>query len=348
MPRIASAGGERGAGERGAWIIGHRGAPGYRPEHTASAYRLAFAQGACAVEPDVVVSRDGALVLRHENEISGTTDIADRPEFEDRRTVKTVDGRRVEGWFAEDLDWAELRTLRCRERLPELRPASAAHDGEEPILRLSDLLALVDAEPRDIALVIEVKHAHFLGERGHDLVALLLAELERCGWAARPGRLVVESFELAPLVRLRAAGVTAELVFLMESEGAPADEVARSGAAARPYAWYRSDEGLDALAATGAVDGISIAKRDLLADADPETGVVARAGERGLPVFTWTLRPENRFLEAEHRSGPDPRQFGDWRAEWTRILATGVSGVFVDHPDLMAELSRSRSRPRER
>ncbi len=319
-------------------VIGHRGAPGHLPEHTASSYRLAFAQGADAVEPDVVVSRDGALVLRHENEISGTTDIADRPEFAGRRTVKTVDGVRVDGWFAEDLDWAELATLRCRERLPELRPGSAAHDGEEPILRLGDLLALVEAEERGISLVIELKHAHFLGERGHDLAGLLLAELDRRGWtdpAGRPGRLIIESFELAPLDRLRGAGVDAEFVFLLESEGAPADELARAGADARPYDWYRGDAGLDALA--GRVDGISLAKRDLLRD----PSVVERAAARGLAAYTWTLRPENRFLEPEHRSGADPRAFGDWRAEWARILASGVRGVFVDHPDLWAAMRDS-------
>lgn len=310
--------------------IGHRGAPGYRPEHTASAYRLACAQGVDAVEPDLVVSRDGVLVIRHENEIGSTTDIAGRPEFAARRTVKTVDGQRVEGWFAEDFDWAELQTLRCRERLPQLRPVSAEHDGEEPILSLAGLLALIDAEQRQIVPVIELKHAQFLRERGHDLVALLLAELERCGWADRP--LIVESFEIAPLVRLREAGFNAPVVFLLETEGFPADEFARLGAAARPYSWYRGAAGLDAVA--GFADGVSLAKRDLLAD--PE--VVARAHERGLAVYTWTLRPENRFLEPEHRAGQDPADFGHWRAEWARVLATGVDGVFVDHPDLLARL----------
>jgi glycerophosphoryl diester phosphodiesterase len=125
-------------------LIGHRGAPGYRPEHTASSYRLAFAMGVDAVEPDVVATADGVLVLRHENEISGTTDVADRPEFADRRTTKRVDGARLTGWFTEDFTWAELTTLRCRERIPALRPGSAEHNDTEPILRLSDLLDLVE------------------------------------------------------------------------------------------------------------------------------------------------------------------------------------------------------------
>lgn len=309
-------------------VIGHRGAPGCRPEHTASSYRLAFAQGVDAVEPDIVVSRDGVLVIRHENEISGTTDVADRPEFADRRTAKTVDGLRVGGWFAEDFDWAELQTLRCRERLPELRPESAQHDGEEGILRLSDLLAMIDAEARPITAVVEVKHACFLAGQGHDLVDLLVAELAACGWEDRDGRLVVESFEIDPLDRVRDAGVRAALVFLLESEGAPPDEVARSGDEARDYDWYRSDEGLDAL--RGRFDGISLAKGDLLAD----PGIVARAHARGLLVYTWTLRPENRFLSPEHRTEGGPAAWGDWRGEWSRIVASGVDGVFVDYPEV--------------
>src|SRR3954454_16332942 len=104
-------------------VIGHRGAPGYRPEHSRSSYDLALAMGADAVEPDVVVSRDGVLVVRHENEISGSTDVADRLEFARRRTTKTIDGVEVSGWFVEDFTWDELSTLRCRERLPQLRPA---------------------------------------------------------------------------------------------------------------------------------------------------------------------------------------------------------------------------------
>ena len=135
-------------------VIGHRGAPGYRPEHSRSSYDLALAMGVDAVEPDIVVSKDGVLVVRHENEISGTTDVADRPEFADRRTTKTVDGAELTGWFTEDFTWDELATLRCRERLPQLRPASASFDDEQPVLRLRDVLDLVRdavarAGPRD-------------------------------------------------------------------------------------------------------------------------------------------------------------------------------------------------------
>lgn len=313
----------------GPLVIAHRGASGYRPEHTASAYRLAFAQGVDAVEPDLVVSRDGVLLIRHENEISGTTDIAARAEFADRRTTKMVDGRRISGWFAEDLEWGELTSLRCRERLPELRRDSAAWDGAEPILRLNDLLALIDAEPRPITLVIELKHVHFLAAQGHDLVELLLRDLRACGWDERPEQVVIECFELAPLLRLREAGLPASYVFLLESVGTPADDFA-----GHDYPWYRSEAGVAQLA--GQVDGISIAKRDLLAD----PGIVERAARHGLGVYTWTLRPENAYLAREHRIGRDPAAWGNWRAEWSQVIQTGVDGVFVDHPDLWFSLAR--------
>lgn len=326
-------------------LIGHRGAPGHRPEHTASSYRLAFEQGVDAVEPDLVVSRDGVLVIRHENEISGTTDVADRPEFAERFTTKTIDGVTLSGWFAEDFDWHELATLRCRERIADLRPENTAFDGEEPMLRFEDLLALVDeaseAQAREIGVVIELKHVHFLRQQGHDLVALMLAELERTGWARKSERLTVECFELGALDRARETGFSAQLIFLLEHAGAPADEVAVLGARAKSYAWYRSNEGLDLLLSR--VHGISVSKRDLMrvnvaGKAIGATDLVARAHARGLTVFTWTLRPENRFLVPGFRSSRSGAEWGDWREEWRLILSTGVDGVFLDHPDLLSQV----------
>src|SRR4051794_32970937 len=124
-------------------VIGHRGAPGYRPEHSRSSYDLALAMRVDAVEPDVVVSRDGVLVVRHENEIGSTTDVSARREFADRRTAKVVDGAELTGWFTEDFTWEELASLRCRERLPKIRPRSASFDDQQPVLRLRDVLDLV-------------------------------------------------------------------------------------------------------------------------------------------------------------------------------------------------------------
>lgn len=326
--------------ERRPLIIGHRGASGYRPEHTASAYRLACEMGVDFVEPDIVATRDGVLVVRHENEISGTTDVADRAEFIDRRTTKSVDGEQLTGWFTEDFTWAELATLGSWERLPRVRPENTRFDGAEGILRLRDVFAIVDEQSaalgREIGVVVEVKHAQFYEDRGIDLVEMLCVELAASGWADRPERLVVESFELGVLNRLRAAGVRAEFVFLAERFGSPADEPV-GDAPHRSYSWYRSDAGLDFLATR--VDGISVAKANLLrigvlGQALGPTNLVERAHARGLRVFTWTLRPENRFLNLVFRGSAAAEQWGDWNAEFTMIASSGVDGVFVDHPDL--------------
>ena len=314
-------------------VIGHRGAPGLRPEHTRSSYELAVALGVDAVEPDVVFTKDGVAVVRHENEIGGTTDVAAHPRFADRRTTRIVDGVPLEGWFTEDFTWDELSTLRCRERLPELRPESAAFDGQEPPLRLRELLDLVRAASREVGVVLEVKHATHFGALGLDVAGLLHAELEAAGWAHGEGTLIVESFEPTILSQLRGRGVRAQYVFLFEADGRPYDLVAADGEQAPTYRALSSPVGLDGL--VGAVDGISVDKLMLVGPQGAALpGLVADAHERGLRVFTWTCRPENLFLEPRHRLGTDPAAFGDYAAEWREIAATGVDGVFVDHPDL--------------
>src|SRR5690606_2351781 len=178
---------------------------------------------------------------------------------------------------------------------------------------------------RDATVVIEVKHpTYFLGA-GFDIGALLMRELEASGWVSRGEQVIVECFELSVLDQLRSAGLTAPVVFLLEHAGAPADEIAqaeiaRSRRGMHDYAWYRSDAGLDSL--VGRVDGVSPSKRDILADEDPGAGLAARAHVRGLSVFTWTFRPENRFLEREHRLGGGAAAWGDWEAEWLRLVAS--------------------------
>lgn len=324
----------------GPLIIGHRGAPGYRPEHSAAAYRLAFELGADAVEPDIVASRDGVLVVRHENEISGTTNVADHPEFAARRTTKVVDGKKHTGWFVEDFTWEELSRLRCRERLAKVRPDNRDYDDSEPILRLRDVLRIVDeagaASGQPKRVVVEIKHAKFLLQAGLDIASLLLAELAATGWEARPEQLIIESFELGVLERLSRARVRGTLVYLTERMGTPPDEP-QPGRPSRSYAWYRSDAGLDFL--TQRVDGISVAKGSLirvnaLGRATGHTDLVARAHARGLLVYTWTLRPENRFLNVRFQSSLRGAEWGDWQGEFGLILRSGVDGIFVDHPDL--------------
>ena len=317
-------------------VIGHRGASGFRPEHTAAAYRMAFALGADSVEPDLVATRDGVLVIRHENEISGTTDVAARPEFADRRTTKVVDGIVHDGWFCEDFSWDELSTLRARERLPLLRPESATFDGRYSILRLSELLTLIDEESarlgRRLGLVAEVKHPSYFASIGLPLDELLAPELGRWDGA---GRLVVESFEQSVLTRLRERGLAARYVYLIDAEGAAPDLIEAQADAAPSYRSQLSDASLARLAEE--VDGISPSAL-LLLDRDAggirTTDVVARAHRAGLSVFTWTLRPENAFLPAEFRRGRLARDWGDWRAAFELILSTEVDGVFADHPDL--------------
>lgn len=311
-------------------IIGHRGAPGYRPEHTRSSYLLAFEMGADAVEPDLTVSSDGVLVIRHENNIGDTTDVGERPEFADRHTTKIVDGREFTGWFTEDFTWAELKTLRSRERLPELRPQSASFNDTENLLCLEDLLELIDeasaSAGRDFGIVIEVKHATYFESLGFRMDELLMAQLGE--WPLRD-RAYIESFEITVLERLRAAGIAAPLIYLVEPEGIPADQLAL-GEAALPYEKTITPRGLRNL--VGRVDGISLSKPVLLREGAPE--LVAAAHDLGLLVFTWTLRPENRFLGPANRTAGEARDFGDWESEFGQVLYAGVDGVFVDHPDL--------------
>ena len=319
------------------FVIGHRGAPGYRPEHTRASFDLAFALGADAVEPDLVCTRDGVLVIRHENEISATTDVAKHPEFSDRRTTKVVDGVSLTGWFTEDFTWHELSTLRAIERLPQVRPNNATFDGTQPMLRLSDLLNLIDDASerlrRPLRMVGEIKHATYFASIGMPLDELVADQLKP--WGSRD-RLTVECFEQTVLGQVRDRGVDADYVYLIESAGAPADLVARDGSNATSYADQVTDAGLARLAR--GVDGISVDKTMLLApDAEGAVGtteLVARAHEHGLSVFTWTLRPENCFLDSGYRVGAAEADWGDWRREFELILSTGVDGVFADHPDL--------------
>ncbi|MFS2280364.1 glycerophosphodiester phosphodiesterase family protein [Microbacterium sp. OR21] len=314
-------------------VIGHRGAPGYRPEHSRSSYELALAMGVDAVEPDVVATKDGVLVLRHENEISGTTDVAAHPEFADRRTTKRIDGVSLTGWFTEDFTWAELSTLRTRERLPKIRRSSASFDDGQPILRLPDLLDLVrtgsQEHGREIGIVLEIKHATYFQSIGLDLAPLIERDLRAGGWADGGLPLIIESFESTILHRLQKTGIAASFVYLIESSGKPYDLVASLGRDAPDYASAVTPAGLDRLA--GTVDGISVSKRMLLA---PGSTIVDDAHARGLRVFTWTCRPENTFLDSRFRAGGGKAAFGDYEGEWREIADSGVDGVFVDHPDL--------------
>jgi glycerophosphoryl diester phosphodiesterase len=310
-------------------IIAHRGASAERPEHTLAAYERAIDQGADYIEPDLVATKDLVLVSRHENELSGTTDVATREEFEDRRRDKTIDGQKIAGWFAEDFTLAELRTLRAKERIPSVRPANTRFDGLYQVPTLAEIVKLVRAKEaatgRRIGLYPEVKHPEFLlQETGIDMVDLLLREFRTLGITpADP--VFIQSFEIAPLQRLKQRGGGFKLVQLVKPEDGPADEPAMR------YAEMVTPTGLAEIAkyadAVGAHIGLV-----LKPDGTP-TSLVADAKAAGLSVHAWTVRPENEFLPAMLRAGDDPKGKGCGDVNLAAMLkAAGVAGVFSDGP----------------
>lgn len=308
-------------------IIAHRGASAERPEHTLAAYELAIDQGADYIEPDLVATKDLVLVSRHENELSGTTDVATREEFEDRRRDKTIDGQKVAGWFAEDFTLAELRTLRAKERIPGLRPANARFDGLYQVPTFEEIVKLVRAKEaatgKRIGLYPELKHPEFLlQDAGIDMVDLLLRDLRVLG--INPADPVfIQSFEIAPLQRLKQRGGGFKLVQLVAPIGGPADEPAMR------YADMVTPTGLAEVAKYADAVGANIAAI-LRPDGTP-TALVADAKAAGLVVHAWTVRPENEFLPPALRSGTDPKGRGCGDVQLANMLAAaGVAGVFSD------------------
>ena len=301
-------------------VIAHRGASGERPEHTIAAYRLAIAQGADVIEPDLVPTKDGVLVARHENEISETTDVAAHPEFAARRTTKTIDGQRLTGWFTEDFTLAELKTLRAKERLPLLRPGNTTYDGQETIPTLAEVIAL--AREKGVGLYPETKHPTYFASIGLATDAPLVAALDAAGWKTPDAPVFIQSFEVANLKRL--AGMTKlRLIQLVAADGAPADGAAES------YAAMTTPAGLRDVARYAW--GIGPDKAMLWAG-DAPSPLVTDAHAAGLRVHPWTYRAENQFLRAPFRNGTDPRAHGDLRAEIRAALAQGIDGFFTDFP----------------
>lgn len=321
-------------------IIAHRGASGERPEHTLASYQLAIAQGADFIEPDLVLTRDGVLVARHENEISGTTDVADHPEFASRRTTRVIDGETMSGYFTEDFTLAELRTLRARERLPQLRPANTAFDGQFLIPTFEEILDLARSEStrtgRRIGVYPETKHPSYFASIGLSHDTPLIALLTRYGYDSADDPVFIQSFEVGNLERLNAlTGV--RLIQLVSDSGGPADRPALS------YADMMTTAGLAAVARYA--NGIGPAKDMVIArntdgSLGASTGLVARAHAARLQVHPWTFRRENYFLPANFRSGIDPRTPGDLVAEMRAFLVEGVDGLFTDNPAVAAGLMR--------
>lgn len=327
-------------------VIAHRGASGDRPEHTIEAYSLAIDQGADFIEPDLVPTRDGVLIARHENALAivalaedgtpqvqdgrpviveATTDVPTRAEFASRLTVKTIDGRQIAGWFSEDFTAAEIATLRARERMPSVRPENARFDDRFSIPTFQDVLAL--AARRGVGVYPELKHyTYFMNEAvgidgrpvRHDTVNLLLRELSLARFGD-PAKIFIQSFEVEPLRRLRAiaqAGDSAAfpLVQLVGPPDArPRDIVAREGSTS--YGQLLADP--VALKQSHA-DAVGPAYQALLA----EPGLVARLHAAGLEVHPFTLREEAQFL-------PSGDTFADLL---NRLTAQKIDGIFTDHP----------------
>lgn len=329
-------------------VIAHRGASGERPEHTIASYRLAIEQGADFIEPDLVLTKDGILVARHENEISETTDVADRPEFAARKATKTIDGRQVTGWFTEDFTLAELKTLRARERLPRLR--GTGHDGQFDIPTFEEILTLLaevnakrsDAGAKPVGVYPETKHPSYFASIGLPHEAPLLTLLDRFGYRGRAAPVFIQSFEVGNLKALRAKSEL-PLIQLMEDAGSPADTPGTS------YAAMTSPAGLKAIAAYA--DGIGPSKtmvipRGTLSALGDPTNLVRDAHAAGLKVHPWTFRRENYFLPLGDKGGINPAGHGDLAAEIDAYLKTGIDGLFSDNPrEAVPAVKKGPARP---
>lgn len=324
-------------------VFGHRGAPAHRPEHTLASYARAIADGVDFIEPDLVASRDGMLVVRHENNLAETTDVATRPEFADRHATKVIDGTAATGWFTEDFTLAELKQLRARERLGPLRPESARFDGEFQILTFDEVADFTAAQAatsgREIGLIPELKHSTFFAGLGLPLEQRFLNAVAAHRYLGR-APVIVQSFETANLRWLReriGTGSNVRLMQLCESGEAPWDCAAQGDK--RPWAQRLAGNGMAEVARYA--DFLAPYCRDLI-PLDPSgklgaaASLIARAHDAGLLVGTWTFRPENHFLAADFRdqAGDAARNEDGSVAEIRRYLDAGIDGFFTDDPGL--------------
>nr|WP_248285142.1 glycerophosphodiester phosphodiesterase [Alteriqipengyuania abyssalis] len=312
-------------------VIAHRGASGERPEHTLASYERAIDEGADYIEPDLVVTKDLVLVARHENEIGETTNVADHPEFADRRRTKNIEGQMVNGWFAEDFTLAELQTLRAKERMPALRPANARFDGLYAIPTFADIIALKRAKEaetgRKIGLYPELKHPTWLlQESGIDTVDLLVRQLKQEGLDGADSDVFVQVFDIAPLQRLDKM-IDAPLILLIRPEGGPYDEPGMT------WAGLMTPTGLGEVATYA--DGIGPWMGHVLRDDGTPTDLVRDAHAAGLKVHPWTVRKENVFLPASLRSDTSENGIGDIRGLVKLLKAAGVDGYFTDDPGMV-------------
>lgn len=288
-------------------VIAHRGASGERPEHTLASYQRAIDQGADYIEPDLVMTKDGVLIARHENEIGGTTDVAAHPEFAERQRSQVIDGETMSGWFTEDFTLAEIKTLRARERLPELRPANCAFDGQFTVPTFEEIMQLASSTNRKrggalrIGVYPETKHPAHFASIGLAQEAAVLDTLRRHAYDAPGSPVFIQSFDPNNLQQLRNM-TPLPLVQLLEHEIGDIERISR-------YA-----------------DAIGIAK--VLAT----EAAIAAAHRCGVAVHAWTFRAENEFLPDDLKSSQIAAAHGDLEAEIERFLARGLDGFFTDFP----------------
>ncbi|WP_433790414.1 glycerophosphodiester phosphodiesterase [Actinoplanes sp. CA-252034] len=316
-------------------VVGHRGASGYRPEHTLASYELAARLGADYLEPDLVITKDGVLVCRHEPEIGGTTDVASRPEFAARKRTVVLDGVSVTGWWTQDFTLAELKTLRATERIPAIRQQNTVYDGyfEVPTFQeMLDLRKRLSKElGRDLGVFPETKHPTFFRSIGLELEKPLVRTLRRNGLDKRGAKVFIQSFEAANLRDLADDHrVEVPLVFLSSAAGTPFNDP-------RTYADYLSPTGLKEL--SGFVDGIGPEKGQIIprkpdGTLGAPTSLVADAHAAGIKVIPYTFRAENSFLPTELRVGADATAYGRSIDEQVTFLRTGIDGLFTDNPDI--------------
>ena len=324
-------------------VIGHRGAAGYRPEHTLASYSLAIDLGADFIEPDLVSTKDGQLVARHENEIKTTTDVASRPEFADRKTTKTIDGTALTGWFTEDFTLAELRTLRAIERIPEVRQENTLYDGRYQVPTLQEVIDLARSASkrtgRTIGIYPETKHPTYFDSIGLSLEEPLVATLERNGYRGEKDPVFVQSFEVANLQELSRM-TKVRLVQLFGGSGQPFDFTVKGDP--RTYDDLQTPAGLRAIAQYA--DGIGPDKNRVIPRTTSGTlaapsALVGDAHREGLLVHPYTFRNESVFLPTDLRRGNKTTDYGDAFAEYEAFFEAGVDGLFADNSDT-ARLAR--------
>jgi len=326
-------------------VIGHRGASALRPEHTLASYQKAIDDGADIIEPDLVATKDGVLVARHENDITGTTNVAELPQFADRKRLKVIDGERLTGWFTEDFTLAELKTLRARERIPKLRPDNAKYNDQFEIPTFDEILKLAaqaaTKRGRPVGIYPELKHPSYFRGIGLPLEERLVTALRGNAYA-NDAPIYVQSFETAPLRTVkRLLGGSMPNVKIVQLIGNPRSRPAdwRLAGDTRTYADMMTPFGLREVATYA--NGIgpeknAVIPRNAQGDLVAPTALVGNAHAAGLVVHPYTFRPENAFLPRSlHAPGNDAtRNPAGMIREVQMFIDAGIDGFFTDDPAL--------------